>query len=670
LSDSLARYGAGYLRRGRSLAGERPSLPPVAPVAARRRTGSGVRQSPRRPRSARVRASPQRRRRTTAPKRRARKAAPRAVKPASPRRRLIGLLCVTLLAFVAIGARLVEVQGFDRDQYSRLGLDQRLRTVELAAERGSIFDRNGADLAVSVQQQTVWADPRVINDPVGYAAKLAPVVGVDENELRAKLGQNDKAFVYVARKVDDDTAARVRELALPGVDFVPESERFYPSETLAGPVLGFVGTDNDGLGGLESAYEDALAGHPGEVVVERDPQGREIPNGERRVAQSERGSDLVLTIDQSLQFEAERVLVEEVAAAKAKGGVAIVVDVQTGDVLAMANVEGATAEYPARPAPASAPNRSVTDVYEPGSTNKVITVSGALEEGNVTPGTWYEVPAELVFEDETGRYEFEDVESHPTAMTVADIVRESSNVGTILIARSLGRDSFDGYLRGFGFGQPTTLGFPGESPGILLPVSDYNDTSMASMPIGSGIAVTAMQMLDVYTTLANNGASRSPRLVAATIGPDGTRHDEPVAESHQVVSPDTAVAMRLLLESVVTGGTGSLAAIPGYRVAGKTGTARKPPYEKPPYKYVASFAGFAPAESPRLAAIVVLDEPRSSYYGGQVAAPIFSRIMQYALRLERVPPSTPASPARAPVPAAATPPTTPPTDPDSLNDSQ
>ncbi|MGQ0805998.1 MAG: peptidoglycan D,D-transpeptidase FtsI family protein [Actinomycetota bacterium] len=560
------------------------------------------------------------------------------------------------------------MQGLSRDRYSRLGLDQRLRTIELAAERGSIFDRNGNDLAVSVQQQTVWADPRVIKDPIGYAAKLAPIVGVDEPELRVKLGQNDKAFVYVARKVDDDTAARVRELGLPGVDFAPESERFYPSETLAGPVLGFVGTDNNGLGGLESAYEDALAGHPGEVVVERDPQGREIPNGERRVAESERGSDLVLTIDQSLQFEAERVLVEEVTTAKAKGGLAIVVDVQTGDVLAMANVEGATAEHPARPAPASTPNKPVTDVYEPGSTNKVITVSAALEEGNVTPGTWYEVPGELVFEDEqTGRHVFEDVAEHPTAMTVADIVRESSNVGTILIARTLGKEAFDGFLRNFGFGQPTTLGFPGESPGILLPVSDYNDTSMASMPIGSGIAVTAMQMLDVYTTLANDGVTRPPRLVAATIGPDGARQDQPVAESHQVVSPETAAAMRLLLESVVLGGTGSKAAIPGYRVAGKTGTARKPPYEKPPYKYVASFAGFAPAESPRLAAIVVLDEPRSSYYGGQVAAPIFSRIMQYALRLERVPPSTPAP---APAPPAPAPAASKPADPGTLNDSQ
>ena len=574
-----------------------------------------------------------------------------------------------MLAFAAIGVRLVDVQGLSRSQYSRLGLDQRLRTMELAAERGSIFDRNGSDLAVSVRQQTVWADPRVIDDPIGYAAELAPVVGVDENDLRIKLGQRDKAFVYVARKVDDETADRVRALNLPGIDLVPESERFYPSNALAGPVLGFVGTDNNGLGGLESAYEDTLTGRPGEIVVESDPQGREIPNGERRVVESERGSDLVLTIDQSLQYEAEQALIQGVTAAKAKGGMAIVVDVQTGDVLAMANVEGATAEQPARPAPPSTPNRPVTDVYEPGSTNKVITVSGALEEGNVTTGTWFQVPAELVYEDDqTGRHVFEDVAPHPTAMTVADILRESSNVGTILIGRTLGKERFDNYLRGFGFGAPTSLGFPGESPGILLPVTDYNDTSMASMPIGNGIAVTAMQMLNVYTAIANNGESQPPRLVAATIGPDGTRHEAPAPESHQIVSPETAAAMRLLLESVVTGGSGENAAIPGYRVAGKTGTARKPPYEQPPYKYVASFAGFAPVESPRLSAIVVLDEPRTSYYGGDVAAPIFSRIMQYALRLERVPPAAAAPPAKPEVPEAA--PAVDPIDPGSLNDSQ
>jgi len=566
------------------------------------------------------------------------------VKEASPKRRLVGVLCVTVLVFAVIGIRLVDVQGLGRERYARLGLDQRLQTIELAAERGSIFDRNGSDLAVSVQQQTLFADARVIKDPTGYAAALAPLVGVDQAELALKLSQRDKAFVYVARKVNDDVAGKVLALDLPGIQSLPESARFYPSNTLAGPVLGFVGTDNNGLGGLEAGYEDLLAGKPGEVVVERDPQGREIPNGERSVEPSRRGDDLVLTIDQSLQYETERVLMEQVTAASAKAGTAIVIDVQTGDLLTMATVEGPTADHPARPAPPAERNRAVTDVYEPGSTNKVITVSGAIEDGTVTPETWFDVPSQITVDDQV----FKDVDSHPTAMTVADIVRHSSNVGTIFIARQLRSERFDAYLRAFGFGTPTGLGFPGEPPGTVLSLADYNDTSLASMPVGSGLAVTALQMLDVYTTLANGGVSRPPRLVAATIGADGTRTEQPTAVAQPVVSPETAATMRQLLEAVVADGTGTRAAIPGYRVAGKTGTARKPPYTG---AYVASFAGFAPADAPRLAAIVVLDEPGASIYGGEVAAPVFSQIMQYALRLERVPPSDAATGA-APVASA------------------
>jgi cell division protein FtsI (penicillin-binding protein 3) len=565
-----------------------------------------------------------------------------------------------VVVFALIGIRLVDVQALGSDRYEQLGLDQRLQTIELAADRGSIFDRNGNDLAVSVEKETIFADARVIDDPAGYAAQLSPIVGVPQNELALKLAQHDNAFVYVARKVEDDVAERVRELDLPGINFVSEAARAYPSGTLAGPVLGFVGTDNNGLGGLEAGYEELLAGKPGEVVVERDPQGREIPNGERSLEPSQRGSDLVLTIDQSLQYETERVLVEEVTAARAKGGTAIVMDVQTGDVLAMATVDGATEDGPAHPAPPSANNRPVTDVYEPGSTNKVITVAGAIEEGKVNPDTWFDVPMQITVDGVA----FEDEAAHPTAMRVRDIVRESSNVGTIFVGRSLGSELFDAYLRGFGFGAPTDVGFPGESPGIILPLEDYSDTSMASMPVGNGLAVTALQMLDVYTTLANGGTTRPPRLVAATIDAEGTRTEQAAAASRPVVSPETAAAMREMLEGVVADGTGSKAAIPGYRVAGKTGTARKPPYDEPPYEYVASFAGFAPAEAPRLAAIVVMDEPQTSFFGGQVAAPVFSRIMRYALQLERVPPSDAAAAAAGPAATAVAP-----VAPDTLNDS-
>jgi len=565
-------------------------------------------------------------------------------RPNATRRRLIALLAALAVVFVAVGARLVDLQAVSRDRYTRLGLDQRVRTVQLAAERGSVFDRNGHDLAASVPQQTVWANPHVVTDPAAYAAQLSPIVGVDEATLRDRLSQRDKGFVYIARKMDDATALKVKALNLPGVDFVPEAKRFYPDGALAGPVLGFVGTDNNGLGGLEAQYNSRLAGKPGEVRVERDPQGRQLPGGERSVTQSQRGGDLVLTIDQSLQYQSEQVLAEEVTKANAKGGMAIVMDTTTGDILSMASVDGATKDHPARPAPPDEHNRPVVDVFEPGSTNKAITVAGALEDGVVNPDSWFQIPSQLTI----AGTEYKDAAVHPSSMTVRDIVRESSNVGTIQIARKLGKQRFDAYLRAFGFGSPTGLGFPGEANGLVLPLSQYNDTSLASMPIGNGLAVTAMQMLGVYATIANGGSTRPPRLVDATVGVDGARHDEPKPESHQVVSPTTAATMRSLLQGVVESGTGTNAQIPGYTVAGKTGTARKPPYDKPPYQYVASFAGFAPAESPRLAAIVVLDEPQNNYFGGQVAAPAFARIMEFALRLERVQPGTPAPAAPAP----------------------
>ena len=553
--------------------------------------------------------------------------------PGSTRRRLIGILAIVAVIFTVLAVRVADVQTRSRDYFRTLGVDQRLKTVTLAAERGGIFDRNGYDLALSLDRQTIYADPRVITHPAEYAAAIAPLVGVDEVELRVKLSQPNTAFTYIARKVEPDVAQAVRKLDLVGVGFVPESKRYYPAGELAAPVLGFVGLDNDGLSGLEQALEGTLAGRPGELSVERDPTGTDLPGTERTVERARRGVDLVLTLDRSIQYEAERALVEQVDAIDAKGGMAIVMDVKTGDILAMATVDGETADQPAHPAPSTQRNRPVTDVFEPGSTNKVVTIASALEAGLVTPSTELEVPQAIKVDGQ----KFEDVDAHAPVLTVSDIIRESSNVGTILIARQLGNARFDAALRNFGFGKTTGLDFPGEAPGILLPLSQYNDTSLASMPVGNGLAVTALQMLDVYVTLANDGVARQPRLVAATIDSDGKRLDLPLGTTRQVVSSATATQMRQMLAGVVEGGTGTKAAVPGYTVGGKTGTARKPPYDKPPYRYVSSFVGFAPVENPRLAAIVVLDEPGTQFFGGTVAAPVFSRIMQQALAVERVP---------------------------------
>ena len=557
------------------------------------------------------------------------------------------------LGLSAVVLRLTHVQAVSAAEYAQMGAVQRVRKITLAAERGSIFDRNGIDLALSVSQHTVWANPRVVDDPAGYAAKLAPVLGVSEKILAERLGKKSAAFVYLARKVDDATAEAVRALDLAGVDFVPESKRFYPSGALAAPVLGAVGLDNQGLSGLEQAYEKSLTGRPGELIVEQDPAGRRIPQGRSQLRPSERGRDLVLTIDQSLQFEVERALSDAVAGATARGGTAVVSDVRTGAILAMANVSG-DGGGAARPSAPAERNRAVTDVYEPGSTNKVITMAGAIEDAIVSPDTRFTVPDQM----QVGNHVFSDHEPHPpVSWSVTDILTQSSNIGTIMVAQKLGKDRLDHYLREFGFGSRTGVGFPGEATGLLLDPENWYVTSMGTVPIGNGLAVSALQMLQVYVTLANGGVWRPPMLVGATVDADGVRHAVDPRPSRRVVSPRTAGMLNEMLRSVVREGTGSNAEIPGYTVAGKTGTARKPLEGARGYSgnYVASFVGFVPAEDPRLAAVVVLDEP-TPIYGGQVAAPVFARIMQYALRLERIPPPPPApSPAR-PAPSPARPP--------------
>jgi cell division protein FtsI (penicillin-binding protein 3) len=586
---------------------------------------------------------------------------------ASPHRRLVALLVLMGLALAAIGIRLVDVQAVEGDHYEAMALAQRVRSVSLPAERGSIFDRDGNELALSVPQQSIYADPRVIKDPARYARKLAPIVDVDTADLRDRLAKHDKEFVYVARTVSDEAAAKVKKLDLPGVGSVPESKRFYPGGALAGPVLGFNGTEDKGLSGFEQQFNGLLRGKPGRLVAEEDPNGREIPATQRTAKPARRGGDLVLTLDQALQFEVEKQLAAGVNQANARGGIAIVADVKTGDVLAMASVVGHGGGSGAKPAPPTDPNRPLTSVYEPGSTAKVVTVSGALENKVVEPQT----PFYVKWKTQIADREFKDAEYHqPESWTVAEIVRRSSNVGVIEIADKLGRDQLDKYQRAFGFGTKTAIDFQDESAGLMKRPDEFVASDMGSVPIGYTTAVTPMQMLDVFTTIANDGVARPPRLLKATIGTDGVRHNRPARRGKRVVSAQTAAAMNEMLRGVVReGGTGELANIDGYTVAGKTGTSRKPPYEIP--RYMASFAGFAPAENPRLATIIVIDQPgtdNDQYYGGKVAAPLFKSIMTYALHLENVPPSGmlssvaaspgPAVAMRQPVPA---PPATPPT---------
>jgi cell division protein FtsI (penicillin-binding protein 3) len=552
------------------------------------------------------------------------------VRVGHPSRRCLVLLLAVALAFGAVVVRLVDLQVVKPGTYAAAGMAQRLRTVQLPAERGSIFDRNGAELAMSVRQKTVWADPRAVQDPAATATALASVLDVDRAKLQAKL-RGPGAFVYIARQVDLDTAAAVEKLQLPGVNLVDESKRFDPAGALAGSVLGGVDVDGTGISGLEKQFNDKLVGVPGRLEIEKGPDGRTIAGGRQHVTSAQRGSDLVLTIDRSLQFEVERALSDAMARWNAKHATAIVMDPTSGEILAMANLGRDAAGNPAP----TGENRAITVTFEPGSVNKVITVAGALEEGVVSPNTVLNVPDHL----QVSTHRFSDHDPHaPMNWSVTDIITQSSNVGSIKIAQQLGVPKVQDYLRRFGLGQYTGIGLPNETRGIMK-FGRWYGTDIGSIPIGQGLGVNALQMLQVFNVFASGGMWVEPHLVKEVVGPDGTESTAPPPKTHRVVSEHTAKQMTAMLANVVKVGTGVNAAIDGYTVAGKTGTPRKVIDQN--YQigaYVPSFAGYVPAESPRLSAIVVLDEPRPIYYAGQVSAPVFARIQQYALRLFRIPP--------------------------------
>lgn len=558
------------------------------------------------------------------------------------RSRLIALLVVLGVAFAAMVVRLVDVQAVSAGRYAVVGQSQRLHSVELAAQRGAILDRNGAELAVSVPRSTVWVDPRLVTDPAGEARALAAVLGTSEADLRPKLTA-ESAFEYLARRVDDATADKVKALNLPGVSLLPEPTRIAPSGPIATSVLGNVGSDNDGLSGLERQYEKDLAGKAGEMVVERDPSGRDIPGGVREDKPPVPGKDLVLTLDRDLQFFTEQTLSEQITSTHAKAGVAVIMDPRTGEILAMGNMVAGANGAPPQPA---GYNKALIDVYEPGSVNKVVTISGALQDGAITPSETMAVPDELTIAGTT----FQDAETHPTELyTPDDVMAQSSNAGAILIAQKLGKAGLDKYLHAFNLDGDTGLGFPGEASGMVPDLADWSGTSLPTLAIGYGLAVTAVQMLSAYNTIANGGVYVAPSLVRSEIDASGRQRRLPTPPSHRVVSTQTAAEVTAMLTDVVRSGTGTGAAVDGYTVAGKTGTAHKV-QESVGYEdtaYVASFAGFLPAESPRLSAIVVLDQPQPYYTGGLASAPVFSELAAYAVRHYQVPPGGPAQPPRA-----------------------
>ena len=576
-----------------------------------------------------------------------------------PRLRLIVLLLLMVSSLLVVAGRLVWVQGVSSGHFVALASGQRDRTVILAARRGSIVDRNGNTLAMSVDAKTLIADPRLIVSPQATAQTLAPMLGVPAANLAARLS-NGTGFAYLARRIDPQVAASVVALGIPGIQSITEPLRVYPDGQLAAHIVGFTGTDAQGLAGLESTYDSVLSGKAGSMAMQTDPQGREIVSAKSETIPPVAGDDVVLTIDQNIQYKAEAALAQAVQTYHANGGTIIVMRPSTGEVLGLANFPTFDLNAYSTSTVASRVDRAVQDVYEPGSASKVITAAAALESGVVSPDDVMSVPDTLHLANST----FHDAEPHKVLnLTLPQILEQSSNVGTIQVGLRVGKDRLSSYLQKFGYGKATGVGLPGESPGILPPARTWSATQLPTAAIGQGVAVTPMQMMSVYSTVANGGVWVQPRIVEGKQDASGTLRPATAPLSRRVIRPETAQTLTSMLLEVVGGptGTGAAAAIPGYQVAGKTGTAQKPIPGGAGYSgYTASFIGFAPAANPQVAVGVVLDDP-TPIWGGSTAAPTFKIVMQNALQRLGIGPGpvlpmrggTPLPPGGTPLPVPA-----------------
>jgi cell division protein FtsI (penicillin-binding protein 3) len=546
-------------------------------------------------------------------------------------RRIRLLLAVFALVFAVTFARAVWLQGVRAASLGKLAEHQHRETITVPAGRGTIYDRTGVELAIGEQMTTVYADPRQVRNPKDIALAAHRLFGVDANALYPELVDKHRQFVYVQRFADPKAAAAFLKKGFTGIGSYPEERRTYPQGSVAAQVVGYAGTDNQGLGGLEIEYNKTLAGRPGKQTVVRDPFGRAI---DVVGGTSERdGASIVTTLDHVIQSNAESVLRATVARWHARSAEAVILDPRTGDVLALAQAPGYDANK-ANLVPFSIQrNRAVTDMYEPGSVFKLVTIAGALSSGIVTPQTTFRLPYSIHVADRV----VHDAEfRHTETMSVAKILSHSSNVGAVTIAEKLGAPELMDWITRFGFGKKTGVDFPGESPGAVLPLDKWSGSTIGNVPIGQGVDVTPIQMAAAYAAVANGGVWIKPHLVER-IG------DNPVGpiEHRRIVSPAVNRELKSMLTNVVDehGATGTEAAIPGYSVAGKTGTAQLPgPNGYTTGEYVASFVGMVPVAKPRLLVLVVVNEPRGGIYGGTVAAPAFAQIAKFDLQYLAVPP--------------------------------
>ncbi|MFJ3702120.1 MULTISPECIES: penicillin-binding protein 2 [Streptomyces] len=647
------------------------------PGPARSRDAAG---GPGRARPA-ARAQDRRPRRPAAPGKR-RGASPQSIRLGSPRPRLrLISLCLTLvmLAFVV---RLLQVQAVDANAYTAKAEKNRYLEYTIAAERGEITDRSGIALATSVDAHDITADPKLFTPedskapdaPQQAAALLAPILGKDEAELAKKLSTPKSRYTVLARRQTPQVWKQIKDLksvfaekaaedrakggpganVLAGVLQEPTTRRVYPNGGLAAGILGFVNAEGKGGGGLEAQLNKKLQGEDGKIRYAQ-AGGRPVPTAGSTEIPAVAGTDVELTIDRDIQWAAQRAIADQVEKSKADRGYVIVQNTKTGEVLAMANAPGYDPNDLAQSNSAALGNAALQDVYEPGSTSKVMSMAAVLEEGAATPGTHVTVPNRL----HRGDRLFRDDIDHPTwYLTLNGVLAKSSNIGTILATGQLGKTQpeankvLHSYLRKFGLGSTTGLDYPGESPGILAKPQDWSTSQQYTIPFGQGLSLNAMQAASVYQTIANGGVRIEPTLVRGTKDADDRYTASDAPKRTRVVSEKTAGTLAKMLESVVDDreGTGTKAHIQGYRVAGKTGTANRVDPVRGVYKgYTASFAGFAPADDPQVTVYCAIQNPtEGSYFGGQICGPIYKKVMEFALKTLQTPPSGKA-PARMPV---------------------
>ncbi|MEW9528013.1 peptidoglycan D,D-transpeptidase FtsI family protein [Microbispora sp. NPDC049125] len=558
----------------------------------------------------------------------------------NPSRRLNAGLIVMAFVLSLFAGRLVQLQGLDSKVLQARAAQQRVQPETLPARRGSITDAAGHELAVTIEAREIYLDPKDI-DPAKrdlIAKTLAQELNRPLEEVSAQLAKTTQRYIPLSRDVDPLRAKRIMGFGFKGVGSKPTYQRLYPGRTLAGGLIGFVGVDGGGLAGLESSYDKILAGRDGQQSIEIGRDGQRIPMTRSTRQSPVPGRDVRLTIDRDIQWAAEQAIARQVDATKASGGSVIVMDVRTGQVLAMANApQFDVNKWQDSPVTARG-NRAVSEVFEPGSTNKVITAAAAIESGAVSPGTVFRVPDHYQCADRMLR----DAHPHPPEMlTFTGIMAESSNIGTIMASEKVTSQRLYDMFRSFGFGGKSGSGLAGEEAGLLPGWQTWSGSQRCTIAYGQGISVTALQMASVYQTIANGGVRVTPTIVAGTTDEHGRLVPAAAPKKTRVISDATAREIALMLEAAVGhDGTGEAASIEGYRVAGKTGTAMRYDQECGGYcGYTATFVGFTPADAPRLMTLAVVQHPKKGHYGGMVAAPVFKDVMTFALKSRKIPPT-------------------------------